>query len=47
MIKEGTLFDILLIGEGITCRIEKMPGVKKPRKLLQNHSTHFKSSTCA
>jgi hypothetical protein len=34
MIKGETIFDILLVGEGVGGRIEKVSGVKKIRKLL-------------
>jgi hypothetical protein len=42
MIKGETIFDIPLIGEGVGGRIEKVSGVKKIRKLLQNHSAHLR-----
>jgi ribonuclease HI len=42
MIKGETIFDIPLIGEGVVGRIEKVSGVKKIRKLLQNHGAHLR-----
>ena len=42
MIKGETIFDIPLIGEGVGGRIEKVSGVKKIRKLLQNHGAHLR-----
>jgi hypothetical protein len=42
MIKGETIFYIPLIGEGVGGRIEKVSGLKKIRKLLQNHSAHLR-----
>ena len=42
MIKGEIIYDIPLIGEGVASRIEKVSGVKKIRKLLQNHGAHLR-----
>ena len=37
LLKGGKTFDIPLIGEGGRPKVERISGVKKIRKLLQNH----------
>ena len=42
VIKGEMVYDIPSIGEGVASRIEKVSGVKKIRKLLQNHGAHLR-----
>ena len=42
MLKGDKIFDIPLLGEGINGKVERVSGVKKIRKLLQNHGAHIR-----